>query len=169
MCSIKQLCICLIFFIILYNLEERKASIEFVIYGLIFTCRIRVRDLVQETERDCEPRTKATRLRTKCIFLGALSPLALLGKPTACSPCEGFQAHALPRWTPSLSLSTLFTLGSADLNPHPHYSLWRRFLHPMAGLRNTLFNKLTQYDGMQEHLVLPVLIYFCSDTQNIEW
>lgn len=105
MCSVKQLCICLIFFIILYNLEERKASIEFVIYGLIFTCCIRVRDLVQETKRACEPRTKATCLRTKCIFLGALSSLALLGKPTACSPCEGFQAHVLPRRSPSLSLS----------------------------------------------------------------
>lgn len=105
MCSVKQLCVCLIFFIILYNLEERKASITSVIYGLIFTCHIRVRDLVQETKRDCEPRTKATRLRTKSIFLGALSPLALLGKPTACSPCKGFQVRVLPRWSLSLSLS----------------------------------------------------------------
>lgn len=155
----------MIFSIILYNLEERKASIEFVIYGLIFTCCIRVRDLGQETKSNREPRTKNPHLRTKCIFLGAQSQQALLGKPSACSPCQGFQVQ-LPR--SSLSLSTLFALGSADLNPRPRCSSWRRSLHPSAGLRKPLFNKLTQCDGTREHLVLPVLIYFCRSTQSIE-
>lgn len=127
----------------LYNLEERKASIEFVIYGWIFTCCIRVQDLVQEKggekKEAMSPEQKLPSKGVKVFFLERCHHELCLESLLPAQPCKDFRAHVFP--CSSLSLSTLFVLGPVDLNPHPHCLLQRRFLDPMAGLRKALFNK----------------------------